>query len=775
MKTRGSCESGRCNPVAVTVLWLAFQVGITSWGADDPTRFLAVTNWQATFTRTLQSSGTYPTPCVYSWSFSHSGGISSELKTLIPPLPGVDPVWSDVGNTNISLNFSIQDRSTETCGDDTNTYEASGGTSLRVGQSCSLTISVTASNYTLQPGYVVGPYTATVNGDPFPGSVVTWFPPVQLITNPIVEPLPASGMELQGSRRYSLGQLDYQDAAPVLTIAAAGTPIGSAPQKLTGELVLTWTLTPLIEEVEVVVESDDYENWLPLGDLRDWNKAGTNLFFTARLQTKDGQVPQSRAKTIKFELLEVSSEPGVCMNRPTKQSANNNPDLRFESRLNQPPFVVPALSIQDSGMTATTPDGEYAAVVAGVSSFDFGAYGKLKVTAEVNGREIVGYWKNDPAKEQKPLLLPKRKPDSHIADKWKEDEGATDLPDNDDDENEPVGDTHKGDGLTLYEEYRGFSQNLEHLRASPKKKDLFITDKINTWRSKNGIELFAAQSGLKVHSKFRDSELTSRVDSIDRWINFNVGPNTPHVVDQHGLVLVAVAGRADNEAVSSGEFEKFNTTPASVDVIEIGSTITAPSTAPPQQQNIEGINSVRRDGVLILTDFEQASLAHEIAHGCSVWHHGDCDKEFNWEIALKIGDTNPPPYIASEQGLNIVLEREPGVVMRSPPWSFGTKTIRLGVPQGQHSGAEDCFMRYAVADAYAQRNSNVRFWVRGDELKGIFLCDSPNGTGVNTAGRTPQSRYGNAAGGRGDCKGQICVNDRYLRDSLHSNRETTCP
>jgi len=160
--------------------------------------------------------------------------------------------------------------------------------------------------------------------------------------------------------------------------------------------------------------------------------------------------------------------------------------LRFESRINQPPLVVPALSIPDGGMTATTPEGEYAVVIAGISSFDFGAYGKLKVTAEVNGREIVGYWKNDPAKEQKPLLLPKRKPTSWIADKWKEDQGVSDLSDTDDEENEPVGDTHKGDGLSLYEEYRGFSENLKHIRANPKKKDLFVCDRIGNAISLSG-------------------------------------------------------------------------------------------------------------------------------------------------------------------------------------------------------------------------------------------------------------------------------------------------
>src|SRR5207302_4225671 len=109
-----------------------------------------------------------------------------------------------------------------------------------------------------------------------------------------------------------------------------------------------------------------------------------------------------------------------------------------------------------------------------------GAYGVLRVTADVAALQIPGYIKNDPAKKTK-IPLPKRKDDSHIADFWKEDKGVDNLPDTDDEENDPEGDKHPGDGLTLNEEYRGFSENLKHVRANPKKKDLFIAITINNW------------------------------------------------------------------------------------------------------------------------------------------------------------------------------------------------------------------------------------------------------------------------------------------------------
>ena len=92
--------------------------------------------------------------------------------------------------------------------------------------------------------------------------------------------------------------------------------------------------------------------------------------------------------------------------------------------------------------------------------------------------------------------------------------------------------------------------------------------------------------------------------------------------------------------------------------------------------------------------------------------------------------------------------------------------ITIGAPQGEHSGNADCVMRYFNAHAYRPQDLRVRYEV--DEVKGIILCTSATGTGVNDADRgTPQPRYGDAASGRGNCKGQICVNDRYNFSAEH--------
>ena len=74
-------------------------------------------------------------------------------------------------------------------------------------------------------------------------------------------------------------------------------------------------------------------------------------------------------------------------------------------------------------------------------------------------------------------------------------------------------------------------------------------------------------------------------------------------------------------------------------------------------------------------------------------------------------------------------------------------------------------MRYDLSPAYRSKTDPVlRYWTGpSSERIGQRLCTRPTGTGVNDAGRKPESRYGDAS--YGDCVHQICVNDLYH----HSN------
>lgn len=99
----------------------------------------------------------------------------------------------------------------------------------------------------------------------------------------------------------------------------------------------------------------------------------------------------------------------------------------------------------------------------------------------------------------------------------------------------------------------------------------------------------------------------------------------------------------------------------------------------------------------------------------------------------------------------------------TPPGVFGGDIqafrVLLGIKNGQHSGVENCFMRYPDGNAYISENdSTVRFIPDGSQwVKRDSLCEGKVGTGVNDKGHSPQSRYGDAVLGK--CKSQIVVSD----------------
>src|SRR5262249_31372397 len=153
-----------------------------------------------------------------------------------------------------------------------------------------------------------------------------------------------------------------------------------------------------------------------------------------------------------------------------------------------------------------------------IGSYDWGGYGSLKVTAELKdtGEKIIGHLKGKPTLFLIPV--PHRRPSSKIAEYARMRMGGGDLPDDDDSEDEPAGNGFQGDGLTFYEEYRGFYENGKHIRGDLKKKDIFIcvpkTEEHGYFEP--GILLFKEITGLKVHYKVKPEEVgKKRPVSVD--------------------------------------------------------------------------------------------------------------------------------------------------------------------------------------------------------------------------------------------------------------------
>ena len=107
------------------------------------------------------------------------------------------------------------------------------------------------------------------------------------------------------------------------------------------------------------------------------DQAGNTLKIRAELKTLADAPPEVKAHRIKFELVETSDEPGTAMNWPVAAAAARTSRICGSTR----PQYRPA-SNSTTGAEVTTPHGEHDKAEAVISSYDYGAFGTLKVTAE---------------------------------------------------------------------------------------------------------------------------------------------------------------------------------------------------------------------------------------------------------------------------------------------------------------------------------------------------------------------------------------------------------
>lgn len=225
-------------------------------------------------------------------------------------------------------------------------------------------------------------------------------------------------------------------------------------------------------EVDVEV-LDDYDSWTPQGNLDDENRSGNSIRLKAKVRATGlpGEAANRTAQLF-FELAEVSAEPGVCLNWPLKPAGAQG-DLRLVAGEN-PSLTPDPQGLEDFNLKSK---GLVKEAVVKVSAFDFGAWGLLKVRAEDKaGRPLKVTYRG---KVKNALALPKDEDHNHIADAWQEAKGVFGLPSNWD-EAEVAGQDKKGDGLTLYQKYRGLvvlgSGGRSHLRPEPREKVHFVID-----------------------------------------------------------------------------------------------------------------------------------------------------------------------------------------------------------------------------------------------------------------------------------------------------------
>jgi hypothetical protein len=459
-------------------------------------------------------------------------------------------------------------------------------------------------------------------------------------------------------------------------------------------------------EAEIIPPSN-YASWLPKAG-EDEEKPGNTIKVKARVHKKDDpKTPFYKKARFKFQLVEVSKEKGVDLNWPEKEDSTDGFDLKIEPKTND------LLKVAGDGQSAESAAGQNESSVT-ITSHDWGAYGKIKVTVvfddgSFDNAHVLG------DKSKQALTIPKDDNDNHIADFWeKHYPGGSSDPKADDDL-WPLSDEGEGDGLSLYEEYRGFHQQTKHIRTSPIVKDLFVRDV-------DGLGLgYFALSGLTVHLIREDEWGREGGAANDYVINLNRGFATRG--QQHMLKMW-------NENLDGN----------------LGETAGPPGGPPKDHKSVKiDVAACRKSGANEL----ESTIAHELSHGCNVRHHGA---------------TN---YKVKASDVELLLD---GTWEKLVPDTPGTpKKYSIAAQGGQESGVEECIMRYEGESFYENPKGNFR-WKKPDgalqlgklywptENPGTIFCDKPDGTGVNDEKKHPgDTKAGRASMGK--CKSQFCVND----------------
>ncbi len=492
------------------------------------------------------------------------------------------------------------------------------------------------------------------------------------------------------------------------------------------------------EDVEVVlIPQDGYEKWMPIAGL-DETKAGNQLRVKVELRRKgtDQKPLWTTANKFTFQLVDTSHQPGTCLNWPPPEQTKWPADFDFKIDKDQ----NPDLDVQPDGQSATSKKPDLQQMSIWISSYDWGGWSKLQVSADLSNGQ-----KNVAAKLQgqpgvKEVSIPKDDNNNHVADAWEVTGESTDAMA--DEDSSPTGD-HNGDVLSYYEEYRGFhissqitpvpyiegrTLDRNHVRTDPGRKDIFIYDKGNL-----GLGYFAA-SGMAIHGLQKD-EFT-KVDVNDPKkenslvVNFNYG--YAHLGDDKANMHV---------------IQLIDGVPPD-DPSRLGEAYPGPDPSTPKKVVAVYINRGGLKACKFGDKELQNEIAHELAHACSVKHHG-------------YGDYNAAEIFQSMPGGQFKpMRTECGLTKEGTP-----ANCYVSVPHGQFSGTMQCIMRYHGSNGYYEKaNGPFRWidkngqWAQGDlygptEEPGKIFCTGDDDTS------NPNVKLGPAMKGWGNCSEQFCVND----------------
>ena len=332
------------------------------------------------------------------------------------------------------------------------------------------------------------------------------------------------------------------------------------------------TITCELQEVE--------RSWRPQHII--YHKSAEPVSVTAKIVEPEGETG-----LFLFTLYDVSTKLGISMN---EKDVDDDTDLSFKIDLASPmqkDFSRPNKITVGEEVASLVEKNE---VTIKVAAYDSGAWGKIKAEVDVRGMTVTC---TPPSGNKSYVNIPRDDDENHIADFWEEENGVSGQPARNDQDEKPLG-LENGDGLSNYEEYRGFAvgDNWNWISTDPKTKDIFINDEIGL-----GVGSFTA-TGLTIH--LINAEQYNGNDS--RLININVGSlGARRAKGQHGLWLHL----CDLPAGVHGEVKPWIGSPNLVEEVCL---------------NTYAIGSIEE---LLST------IAHELGHAVNLHHPGPSSKKVN--------------------------------------------------------------------------------------------------------------------------------------------------
>jgi hypothetical protein len=526
------------------------------------------------------------------------------------------------------------------------------------------------------------------------------------------------------------GQLNTTNLTGTETTTRNVPNMGTFTRTITWHLVSSLDVELIVTPVgyDITGAQKSYDDWLPEPGKDETNK-GSYMKIKLKLQSKSGKPLKYKAQSFELRLFNTSIEPGITINYPLIPQPNQLPDLRFI------PLAIAESDDQDQSITVTCKNGTTGETF--IASYDGGGATTLTADAileggiRIRGQLLVSGGDQD-------IQIPKRVPGAMIATAWL---NANGNPKEMDDKESSTDNNYKGDGLTAYEEYRGVISESKYKRLDPKKKEVGI-DVIKPELSlfAEGIKWFENATHLTAVIFHEDlNEI-----GLDRSLNKNFLTN--HDYDQfvlrlykstipkrnkqgkYQLIGAGIAGKAyGGPGIPAKVFAVVIDYDANVDAV---------------RHWTDYANQIKMPLPFTLNEYLANTIAHELGHAVSCWHHGIS----TYSTGGTIEENNKPPvrifsYLNTE-------------ITTRPYEAYGS------MKGNQESGDLSCLMAYNpyCKWAYSWDGSTQYFYQVPILPVGKGMCNSGAGTSINkkyTNGNN--SFFGDAT--YGNCLAQIKLRD----------------